>query len=101
MRPRQEGGADTEAEHSASVLFFSRSILPHARRGYNAPAARMPSPRGDCRARLHRHDGGPLMNIGGFAFAFCALLFVGGSAASQDRMPPIPADKQTGAQKKA
>jgi 4-carboxymuconolactone decarboxylase len=35
------------------------------------------------------------------ALAFCALLGVAGTAAAQDRMPPIPADKLTDTQKKA
>jgi 4-carboxymuconolactone decarboxylase len=43
---------------------------------------------------------GGLMNFPGVAVALCAAFFVVGSAVAQDRMPPIPADQQTDAQKK-
>lgn len=41
------------------------------------------------------------MNFTTIVLAACAMFSVLGSAAAQDRMPPIPADKMTDAQKKA
>ena len=41
------------------------------------------------------------MNIGTIAFAACTFLFVAGTVAAQDRMPPIPADKLNPEQKQA
>ena len=41
------------------------------------------------------------MNFTPIVLAACAMFSVLGSAAAQDRMPPIPADKMTDAQKKA
>ena len=41
------------------------------------------------------------MRVATFALDACILLFIVGAAAAQDRMPPIPKDKMTEAQKKA
>lgn len=41
------------------------------------------------------------MRFASFALDACILLFIVGAAAAQDRMPPIPKDKMTEAQKKA
>lgn len=41
------------------------------------------------------------MRLATFALDVCILLLVVGAAAAQDRMPPIPKDKMTEAQKKA
>ena len=41
------------------------------------------------------------MRVATFALEVCILLLVVGAAAAQDRMPPIPKDKMTDAQKKA
>lgn len=41
------------------------------------------------------------MRVATFALEACILLLVVGAAAAQDRMPPIPKDKMTEAQKKA
>ena len=41
------------------------------------------------------------MNFATMAVVMCALAAALGTAAAQDRMPPIPADKMTAAQKKA
>ena len=41
------------------------------------------------------------MRVATFALEACILLLVIGAAAAQDRMPPIPKDKMTEAQKKA
>lgn len=41
------------------------------------------------------------MNFANFALTACACLSIVASAAAQDRMPPIPMDKMTDAQKKA
>src|ERR1017187_6453312 len=41
------------------------------------------------------------MNFTPIVLAACDMISVLGSAAAQDRMPPIPADKMTDAQKKA
>ncbi len=41
------------------------------------------------------------MRLATFALEACILLLVVGAAAAQDRMPPVPKDKMTEAQKKA
>jgi len=41
------------------------------------------------------------VRVATFALDACILLFIVGAAAAQDRMPPIPKDKMTEAQKKA
>src|SRR5450755_2752809 len=41
------------------------------------------------------------MTIASVAVTICAMFLILGSSAAQDRMPPIPADKMTDAQKKA
>ena len=41
------------------------------------------------------------MRLATFALEACILLLVVGAAAAQNRMPPVPKDKMTEAQKKA
>src|ERR1017187_3378558 len=51
--------------------------------------------------RSIRFDRRPAMNFAKWVLCACIVFSMAGRAAAQDRMPPIPADKMTDAQKKA